>query len=283
MSGRQMLVRVLVGAVLVSGSWGELALAEGEGRRVPERRERNVRRGEGEGEEGRDRRGENEGRRERPPEGKPALPEGTRGFRGYLIGSLVSVGTKGCTLEVANARPTEGSKAKNPDGLIGKSLAIHYVAHVGRDGAFRPSEDIRNALLKLRPRGGLVTLKVRTDEGMLIADAAWPGARLSPERRDRPRREGEARRDRRGEGEREVEGRRERRREADREREGDRPRDGDREREGDRERRRDRDGDAEREPDRPRDRGGEHHERRDRDRDDGKGEGRDDDGDKAEF
>ena len=279
MSGRQMLVRVLVGAVLVSGSWGELALAEGEGRRVPERRERNVRRGEGEGEEGRDRRGENEGRRERPPEGKPALPEGTRGFRGYLIGSLVSVGTKGCTLEVANARPTEGSKAKNPDGLIGKSLAIHYVAHVGRDGAFRPSEDIRNALLKLRPRGGLVTLKVRTDEGMLIADAAWPGARLSPERRDRPPREGEARRDHPGEGEREVEGRRERRGEAerevdgrrerrgegDREREGDRPRDGDREREGDRERRRDRDGDAE------------------RDRDDGKGKGRDDGGDKAEF
>ena len=230
MRGRQMLVSVVMGAVLVSGSWGQLALGEGEERRVPERRAARV---------------------------EGAVPEGIQGFQGTLIGVLVSVGKKGCTLEVANVRPGEGNKARNPEGAIGERLPIHYVAHVGREGGYQPSEELRAQMARLRERGGLVTLKVRPDGAVLIANAAWAGAKLRPEGGDRPRaaregeREGEGRREGRREGDREGEGRRERRREVDGEGEGRREerREVDGEGEGRRERRRegDREGEGRRE------------------------------------
>jgi len=250
MSGKQMLVRVLVGAVLVSGAWGQVALAEGDERRLPERREA---RADG------------------------TVPDALQGFRGTLIGTIASVGAKGFTLTVANARATEGSRAENVDGAIGQAVPIHYTAFVGRDGAYRPSEDLRNAVRRLRDRGGLVTVRVRTDDGVLIADRVWAGAQLNPDRRDpaRPRREGE----RRGEGDREGEGRRERRGEGDREGEGDRRREGDGERrpDGEGERRREGDGERRREGEVDRPREGEGDRRREGDgerRPDGEGERR---------
>jgi len=275
MSGKQVLVRVLVGAVLVSGTWGQAALAEGDGRRLPERRET---RADG------------------------AVPDALQGFRGILIGAIASVGAKGFTLTVANARATEGSRAENLDGAIGQTVPIHYTAFVGRDGAYRPSEELRNAVRRLRGRGGLVTVRVRTDDGVLIADRVWAGAQLNPDRRDpaRPRREGERRREgdgerrRDGEGERRREGDGERRREGEvdrpREGEGDRRRevDGERRREGEGERRReggegegrrevrrdgDREGEGRRDGNRDGDRDGEERRRRGGDRDGEGGEG----------
>lgn len=277
MAGKQMLVRVLVGAVLVSGSWGQTALAAGEGRGFRREGERVVRR-DGEGGErrregdGGERRREGDGEAARPPregegareprtEGGGALPAGARGLRGYLIGNLVSAGKLGCRLEVASVRPaTDG--AKDPDALVGETVALHYAALVNREGEFAPSAELRERAVALRKRGGLVTAKVRQDDNALILEALWPGAQRNPERADPVRARGE------GEGARE------------RPREGDQPRpdgEGDRVREGDREQppkgarpRRDGEGDRVREGDRERPREGDAP-RRDRDGEGGEG------------
>jgi hypothetical protein len=249
----QMLVRVAMGAVLVSGSWGQIALGEGEERRVPERAASEF-----------------------------AAPESLRGFRGYLIGTLASVGRKGCVIEVANARATDGSRAPKPEAAVGKRVPVHYIAFVDEEGDYTPSAELRARVARLRERG-LVTLRVRADGDILICDRVWAGAQLEPGRDDPERaaregegddhrREGDRERDREGEerrreGDREGDERRwrereggERRREGDREggREGERRRDGDRERDREGEERR-------REGDREGDREGE--ERRDRERD----------------
>lgn len=271
MGGMRMLVRVAVGAVLVSGSWGQIALGAGEERQVS----------------------------------KYAAPASLRGFRGYLIGTLASVGDKGCVIEVANARATDGSRARNPQAAVGQKVPVHYIAYVGREGGYRPSAELRAQIARLRKRG-LVTLRVRSDGNILICDRAWAGAQLEPgrdggERVARERegdREGPGRRDREREGDREGPGRRERRREG----EGERDREGERHREGDRERDHpeahhkadregDRDGEWHPEGDGERDHPEAHHEgdhggdregeeRRRRDRDDDEGDERHGEGDR---
>jgi hypothetical protein len=231
MTGKQMLVRVMMGAVLVSGAWGQATLQAGEEGEFPRRRA------------------------ETPD--RPAIPAGLAGFRGYLIGAIASMGNKGVTLEVANAKALAGSRAENPQAAVGKKLPIHYKAHGNREGGYTPSKELMERIARLRKRGGLVTLRVRSDGDALIADAAWAGAQLDPARADPARRdgEGEGRRERRGEGDREGEGRRERRGEGDREGEGRRERRGEGDREG--KVRRERRGEGDREGEGRRERRGE--------------------------
>ncbi|MFW6108265.1 MAG: FecR domain-containing protein [bacterium] len=239
MRGMQMLVRVAMGAVLVSGSWGQVTLGEGEERRVPER-----------------------------AASEYAAPASLRGFKGYLIGTLASVGRKGCTIEVANARAVDGSRARTPQAAVGQRVPVHYIAFVNREGGYRPSAELRARIARLRERG-LVTLRVRPDGDILICDRAWAGAQLQPGRDDPERadREGERHREGDREGDREGEERRWRDREGDRE--GERHREGDREgdREGEERRWRDREGDREGERHREGDREGEGRRRGERDAD----------------
>ncbi|MFP4056877.1 MAG: FecR domain-containing protein [Candidatus Brocadiia bacterium] len=284
MLSKRLIVHVLTGTVLVTGAWGELALGEGERRKLPEER----------------RAGAPEPEAQEARQAKAVLPAEAAGFRGYLIGNILEVDSKGCLLEVASARPLDASKAPNPDVLVGKKLRTVYIAFRGPDGRYHSSQWLHRVAHQLYKKGGLCTVKAfaERDEALIIT-AAWDGARLNPEAPDeqveRPRdeetREGErprgeqAEREREGEreGERDREGEgyrpaeeRDDEDEGERGWEGDRDDDegeegGERRREGDR----DREGEGERgrDGDRERDREGEGDRPRERDRDDHEGEG----------
>ena len=250
MNRRTMWVHVLTGAVLVSGVWGqtpvnaedgrmafndeghvELAFREGGPRRGGER-EGGPRRG-GEREGGPRRGGEREGgRREgRTDRGRieggegdagPVLPEGVRGFKGYLIGSVTGADGRQVEMKVERVIRVRGSKALDPSVLINESATLTDV----RRGA------VINRIKRLVEKGDTITAKVAENRDRLLVAWAWAGADPSPEGFDfKESGEGE------GDGDRPREG------DGDRPREGDRPRDGDREGEGDRPR--ERDGDRE--------------------------------------
>ena len=112
---KQALVRVLTGAVLVSGAWGQDMLAAGAAKVVPDE----------------------------PPvevaEPKPdKVREALAGFRGFIIGDLAEAGDEAVTLVVRAVTMVEGSTALNPGILLGKETQAALATEKDAAGNERP-------------------------------------------------------------------------------------------------------------------------------------------------
>ena len=127
------------------------------------------------------------------PEAKPAaekkepgtLPDGAAGFKGYLIGSIVSLDDKGCGLKVEKVVPLAESKAAEPDALAGRQVRLLFITLKNEDGGLAPSKELVGAVTKLTDQTGPVTVKAWIDAGQgLIMDKAWAGVQENPEAAD---------------------------------------------------------------------------------------------------
>lgn len=113
---KKVLVRVLAGAVLVSGAWGQDVVTAGEAKVLPG------------------------GPAVAVPAPAPAEDpaEALKGFKGFLVGELLKAGDEGLVMLVRAATLVEGSTAKNPGILLGKETAIEFATEKDAKGKTGP-------------------------------------------------------------------------------------------------------------------------------------------------
>jgi hypothetical protein len=164
---KRLMVRVLAGVVLASGSWGQVSLQAGETKVLPPRA----------------------AEPDAPPV-KPKytpLPEGIQQFQGTLIGPIAAMDDRGLTLQVTKAVPAPGNKAKDPACVVGQSVRLVFYAFGNKEGGYTPDPDLVKAARQLREKGGPVTAKVMAErDEALIVRRLWAGAQPDPERPDPP-------------------------------------------------------------------------------------------------
>lgn len=137
------------------------------------------------------------------------VPDGMKGFKGYLIGRIVSVDAEGVRFKVTGVVPMDASKAENPRCVVGEEIRILFKFFMGKDGRYEIDRELMDWVFKLMKEGDLVTLRVFVDGNSFIMDKAWHGAREKPEQGDKeePKRDKEEpKRDKEREKEREKEG-----------------------------------------------------------------------------
>lgn len=83
---------------------------------------------------------------DKPDEGGSTLPEGIRGFRGMMTGTIVKKGADGFQLKVEKiTRTWRGNKARNPESVVGKTLPVK----LSKEG--RLNDRHRETLAGLKP------------------------------------------------------------------------------------------------------------------------------------
>ena len=145
MSAKRMLVKVMAGAVLVAGAWGQRALYAGEEATVPESA-----------------RAVAVGARDVAKEG---LPDGLKGFSGQVRGVVKAKGDANTfQFEVGRLlRTWKGSKAENPELIVGRTVAVGPRWVKGEDGKWRPVE-LHVAFIRTLVVGQELTLEIRHAE-----------------------------------------------------------------------------------------------------------------------
>ena len=113
---RKVLVRVLAGALLVSGAWCQDAVTAGEAKALP---------------------GDPAVAALAPEEAEDPA-EALKGFKGFLVGELLKTSDEGLVMLVRAATLVEGSTAKNPGLLLGKETAIEFATEKDAQGNERP-------------------------------------------------------------------------------------------------------------------------------------------------
>jgi len=147
-------VRVTEGDVVVRGLWGEYALGSGQEKIVPEPTSAATTQGEAE-----------------------TMPDGLRGFRGWLTGTVLAADESGCTFRVRSVRPGDRSGAAAPDSAIGRDIRLLIIAFHGKDGRYHPSPEVQKAVAAILAKGGDATVEVFADSGnLLIQNARTPVA-----------------------------------------------------------------------------------------------------------
>ena len=128
---RQVLVRVLAGAVLVSGAWGQDVVTAGEAKALRDRPAAAA--------------------AEKPePEAKPDLVEALKGFKGFLVGELVKTGDEGIVLLVRAVTLVEGSQAANPGVLLGLEAPVQFATEKDDEGNDRPDPGLVKTAKRLQ-------------------------------------------------------------------------------------------------------------------------------------
>ena len=113
---KKVLVRVLAGAVLMSGAWGRGVVTAGEAKVLPDD----------------------------PAVAAPAPApaedpaEALKGFKGFLVGELLKAGDEGLVMLVRAATLVEGSTARNPGILLGKETTIEFATEKDAKGRTGP-------------------------------------------------------------------------------------------------------------------------------------------------
>ncbi len=98
-------------------------------------------------------------------EAGPAFPEGLKGFRGTLTGTVGEVGPKGLAfdLRVTRAVAAEGKNARDPQAAVGQLLGVN-AQWVNIDGKWSAAADQVEFIHSLKP-GQEITIAVVNDEG----------------------------------------------------------------------------------------------------------------------
>jgi len=109
------------------------------------------------------------------------VPKGMAGFKGYLIGEIVSVDAEGLHFRVTGVVPIDGSKAENPRAVKGQKVRILFKCFMNKEGRYQADRELIDWIFKLMKEGDLVTLKVFTGDSSLIVEKAWHGAHEHPE------------------------------------------------------------------------------------------------------
>jgi hypothetical protein len=116
------------------------------------------------------------------------LPKGIRGFRGYLTGRVERVLDRAIRFRVERVRPMDGSKAEDPDMLVGQSGPLHYLSFKTEDGKYRPDLSLIKMAKKAMAKEAAVTVRVHSDDdAVLIFDRITFGLAEGQERADPPK------------------------------------------------------------------------------------------------
>ena len=95
----------------------------------------------------------------------PKLPDGLKGFKGALTGTVGEVRGNGqaFSLKVAKAVAADGSKATDPSAAVGLTLTISAKWVKGTDGQWHPDE-AQVAYIKSLKAGAQITITVFNEE-----------------------------------------------------------------------------------------------------------------------
>ena len=80
------------------------------------------------------------------------LPAEFQGFKGTLVGQVVSQKEFDYKVKVLSAQPSQGSKAKNADSVVGKTVWVKYVCNLCAKGqaSFKKQEKQYTAKAKAK-------------------------------------------------------------------------------------------------------------------------------------
>ena len=86
---------------------------------------------------------------------QPVIPDGLKGFKGTLAGTVVSAQDNGLgfVLKVTTATAGDGSTASDPQSAVGQSLLINVKFEKGSNSKYRPA-GARRVRLMSRRHGG---------------------------------------------------------------------------------------------------------------------------------
>ncbi len=128
------LVRILAGAVLVSGAWGQDVVRAGEEKKVAPAKAA----------------AQPKPKKDDAAEAKAKeLKEALKGFKGFLVGRVVGKNDTGVTLEVTAVTLVEGCTAKNPGILLGKATPVKFATEKDDEGKERPVKWLADAVARI--------------------------------------------------------------------------------------------------------------------------------------
>ena len=145
MSAKRMMVKVMAGAVLVAGTWGQRALYAGDEATVPDAGPLAAVAARDAAEEG--------------------LPDGLKGFSGQVRGVVTAKGDRNTfDFKVGRLlRTWKNNKAENPELIVGRTVLVAPRWAKGEDGKWRPVE-LHVAFIRTLVVGQELTLEIRNPE-----------------------------------------------------------------------------------------------------------------------